>query len=90
MARVVKWAGQEGLTGGDVLGLSIDCQAGSMRVFKNGRQLGVAPLPGWQPPQPSPTPAQPEHASPALSWAAALTCSGSSVRLRPWEGVDDV
>jgi hypothetical protein len=36
------WEGQEGFKQGDVVGLLLDCDAGTLSVKKNGRRLGVA------------------------------------------------
>jgi hypothetical protein len=36
------WEGQEGFNQGDVVGLLLDCDAGTLTVKKNGRRLGVA------------------------------------------------
>jgi hypothetical protein len=36
------WDGQEGFKEGDVVGLLLDCDAGSLTVKKNGARLGVA------------------------------------------------
>jgi hypothetical protein len=36
------WEGQEGFDQGDVVGLLLDCDAGTLTVKKNGRRLGVA------------------------------------------------
>jgi hypothetical protein len=37
-----RWEGQEGFEQGDVVGLLLDCDAGTLAVKKNGAQLGVA------------------------------------------------
>jgi hypothetical protein len=36
------WAGQQGFVKGDVVGLLLDCDAGTLTVKKNGKRLGVA------------------------------------------------
>jgi hypothetical protein len=36
------WAGQQGFEKGDVVGLLLDCDAGTLAVKKNGARLGVA------------------------------------------------
>jgi hypothetical protein len=36
------WAGKEGFEQGDVVGLLLDCDAGTLAVKKNGKRLGVA------------------------------------------------
>jgi hypothetical protein len=36
------WAGQQGFVKGDVVGLLLDCDAGTLTVRKNGARLGVA------------------------------------------------
>ena len=36
------WGGREGFYTGDVVGLLLDCDAGSLTVKKNGARLGVA------------------------------------------------
>ena len=37
-----EWAGQQSFTKGDVVGLLLDCDAGTLTVKKNGKRLGVA------------------------------------------------
>jgi hypothetical protein len=37
----VDWPGQEGIKTGDVLGLLLDCDAGTLAMSKNGRLLGT-------------------------------------------------
>jgi hypothetical protein len=37
-----QWAAQQGFTQGDVVGLLLDCDAGTLTVKKNGARLGVA------------------------------------------------
>ena len=36
------WQGQQGFKQGDVVGLLLDCDAGTLTVKKNGKRLGVA------------------------------------------------
>jgi hypothetical protein len=36
------WEGHEGFEDGDVVGLLLDCDAGTLAVKKNGKRLGVA------------------------------------------------
>jgi hypothetical protein len=38
----VRWAGQQSFGTGDVVGLLLDCDAGTLTVKKNGQRLGVA------------------------------------------------
>lgn len=40
--RFEAWEGQQGFRKGDTIGLLLDCDAGSLTVYKNGDQLGVA------------------------------------------------
>jgi hypothetical protein len=44
-----EWEGREGLAQGDVVGLLLDCDTGTLAVEKNGPRLGAArsPPPGW-------------------------------------------
>ena len=37
-----EWVGQKSFGAGDVIGLLLDCDAGTLTVRKNGKQLGVA------------------------------------------------
>jgi hypothetical protein len=37
-----RWAAKEGFKLGDVVGLLLDCDAGTLTVKKNGKRLGVA------------------------------------------------
>ena len=37
-----KWAGMQRFGKGDVVGLLLDCDAGTLTVKKNGKRLGVA------------------------------------------------
>jgi hypothetical protein len=41
-ATVHRWEGQQGFRVGDVVGLLLDCDAGTLTVKKNGKRLGVA------------------------------------------------
>jgi hypothetical protein len=36
------WEGQQGFQAGDVVGMLLDCEAGTLIVKKNGKRLGVA------------------------------------------------
>ena len=75
--RPHRWAGQEGFCAGDVIGLQLDCAAGKLSCYKNGRLLGV-PIGGegqcedekgrLQLPQ-------------GLSWAVAMGRTGACVKL---------
>lgn len=38
---VAVWGGQEGIAGGDVIGLLLDLDQGTLTVYINGRKLGV-------------------------------------------------
>ena len=37
-----EWTGKQGIKQGDVVGLLLDCDAGTLTVKKNGARLGVA------------------------------------------------
>jgi hypothetical protein len=41
-AEYTQWEGQEPFKQGDVMGLLLDCDAGTLAVKKNGVRLGVA------------------------------------------------
>ena len=38
---IVDWPGQDGIATGDVLGLLLDCDAGTLAMSNNGRLLGT-------------------------------------------------
>jgi hypothetical protein len=40
--HLIQWEGQKGFKRGDVVGLLLDCDAGTLTVKKNGARLGVA------------------------------------------------
>jgi hypothetical protein len=58
------WAGQQGFDKGDVVGLLLDCDAGTLTVKKNGKRLGVAAT----------------GLTGELCWAAALCNFGGGAR----------
>lgn len=42
------WAGQQSFGAGDTIGLLLDCDAGTLAVYKNGARLGQAVAPGMR------------------------------------------
>jgi len=45
---VAEWAGRQGFGAGDTIGLLLDCDAGTLAVYKNGARLGQAVAPGMR------------------------------------------
>lgn len=63
----VGWAGMTDFEQGDVLGLLLACNEGTLTIFKNGTRLGVAVARGLRVEQ-------------GLCWAVALGTVGDRVR----------
>eukprot|EP01047_Picozoa_sp_COSAG01_P077308 COSAG01_NODE_13877_length_1524_cov_1.363509_1_plen_294_part_00 len=62
------WAGRQGATNGDRIGLLLDTVGGSLSVFKNGEYLGVMQASGLTGP---------------YRWAVAMRGKGDSVQIEP-------
>jgi hypothetical protein len=72
MVKEKDWEGMEGFGAGDVMGLLLDCDAGTLTVKKNGRRLGVAHT-GLE--------AEGHGFGLRLCWAVACTGAGSQLRI---------
>ena len=46
--RYAHWDGQQAFGAGDTIGLLLDCDAGTLAVYKNGARLGQAVAPGMK------------------------------------------
>ena len=71
------WAGQQGFGAGDTIGLLLDCDAGTLAVYKNGARLGQAVAPGMKIGGKEVAGLQGQE----LCWAVALDGKGDAVRV---------
>jgi hypothetical protein len=62
----MQWQGQQGFGTGDVVGLLLDCDAGTLTVKKNGVRLGVAAT----------------GLTGELCWAASMIYAGGGIAVR--------
>ena len=74
------WAGQQGFGAGDTIGLLLDCDAGTLAVYKNGARLGQAVAPGMRTTLGN-TKKVAGLKGQELCWAVSLQCKGAAVRV---------
>ena len=74
------WAGQQGFGAGDTIGLLLDCDAGTLAVYKNGARLGQAVAPGMRTTLGN-TKEVAGLKGQELCWAVALYSKGDAVRV---------
>ena len=81
------WAGRQAFGAGDTTGLLLDCDAGTLAVYKNGARLGQAVAPGMRTTY---TPGMKNEYAECevaglkgqeLCWAVSLGGKGSAVRV---------
>lgn len=74
------WAGQQVFGAGDTIGLLLDCDAGTLAVYKNGARLGQAVAPGMRTTVGN-TKAVARLQGQELCWAVSLHDKGDAVRV---------
>ena len=74
------WAGQQGFGAGDTIGLLLDCDAGTLAVYKNGARLGQGVAPGMRTTLGN-TKEVAGLQGQELCWAVSLGGTGAAVRV---------
>ena len=75
-----EWAGQQGFGAGDTIGLLLDCDAGTLAVYKNGARLGQAVAPGMRTTMYNAKEVAGLKGQ-ELCWAVSLWATGAAVRV---------